>query len=203
MHTPWGDAQTIDAVGDGILDVTTASHGGIILDEKSTAAMPACMRSASFAGPSAYEEDCDWCMPALVFEQKFRAFYEGQRRSNIDAIFTRAKDMLRNCLPEVYEAFYSVTLKPGESSKRDEQQFYERNKNNWLTIAAYGDWHASVPKGMVAVAATIGGRRRAAGPERYFLIPASEYAAYPGDPKHRFAFVIDPSRFTEIRPLNP
>jgi hypothetical protein len=153
MHTPWGRAQHTETVAQGISVVSTAGHGGILLDSARTAAMPAYMRSASFAGPSAYEEDCDWCMPALVFEGEFRAFYERQRGSNIGAIFTRAKDMLRNCLPEVFEAFYSVTLQPGESSKRDEQQFYERNKNNWLTIAAFGDWHASVPKGMVAVAA--------------------------------------------------
>jgi len=130
MHTPWGEAQTIDIIAERIFEVTTASHGGIMLDEKRRAAMLAYMRNASFAGPSAYEEDCDWCMPALVFEKEFRAFYKHKNIKEIDGIFTLVKNTLRLWHPDVCEAFFGVILKPGESAKRDKQQFNRGNTNN-------------------------------------------------------------------------
>lgn len=32
LSTPWGTAQTIETLAPGILLVTTASHGGLMLD---------------------------------------------------------------------------------------------------------------------------------------------------------------------------
>ncbi|HXW72592.1 MAG TPA: hypothetical protein VEK34_14390 [Methylocella sp.] len=76
-----------------------------MLDEKRSAAKPVFMRGASFAGPSAYEEDCDWCMPALVFEKEFRAFHERQSIKQIEDTFAGGKDALRMWHLVVYEAF--------------------------------------------------------------------------------------------------
>ena len=34
METIWGEIQTSHRLADGVVDVTTASHGGIIVDKK-------------------------------------------------------------------------------------------------------------------------------------------------------------------------
>ena len=119
--TPWGVAQHIEHVADGIDIVSTASHGGIMLDPSRVAAMPAYMSNASHAGPSAYEEDCDWCMPVLIFENEFRAYYTRTKRPDIGAVFTSAKASLRNWRPAIYEQFYGVALKPEESYSNSRQ----------------------------------------------------------------------------------
>lgn len=48
----------------------------------------------------------------------------------------------------------------------------------YVTVAAWGDWHETVPTDFVGVAATAGGLRGSAGaPVLYRLVPATEYAA--------------------------
>jgi uncharacterized protein DUF7007 len=203
--TPWGPAQHVEHVADGIDIVSTASHGGILLDPNRVAAMPAYMSNASHAGPSAYEEDCDWCMPVLIFENEFRAYYARTKHpDDIAAVFTSAKASLRNWRPAVYEQFYGVALKPEESYTRAKEQFYEENKNNWIAVAAWGDWHKDVPAGMVAAAARLGcdADKRPSKERRFFLIPASEYAPGPSDKAPRFAFVINLEKHKEIPPIS-
>jgi hypothetical protein len=130
MQTPWGIAQIIEEVAEGILGVSTASHGGIILDETRTAAMPDYMKSSTFTRtPSAYEEDCDWCMPALVFESEFREFYARTKHPDVEFIFEAAKKTLRHCHPAAYEKYYGITLLPGESQARDRDIFLTENAN--------------------------------------------------------------------------
>jgi hypothetical protein len=51
MNTPWGFAQHTERVADGIDIVSTASHGGIMLDPSRIAAMPAYMSNASACPP--------------------------------------------------------------------------------------------------------------------------------------------------------
>jgi hypothetical protein len=199
MQTPWGLAQTIKTVAPGIQLVTTSSHGGYLLDPARSAAMPAYMAGKKFTeGRSAYEEDCDWCMPALVFEPEFRAFLTKTGSPDVETVFKSAKETLRHWLPDAYEIFYGVTLQPGESRERDQQKFNIDNKANWITTAAWGDWKNGVPKGMVGVCTRLGGRSSAnSSAERYFLVPADEYrgGALP------FGFVIDPDRHAESPPL--
>jgi hypothetical protein len=198
MQTPWGIAQTIEEIAKGIINVSTASHDGIILTETRIAAMPDYMKNSTFTrNPSAYEEDCDWCMPVLVFEKEFREYYARTRRSNIEFIFDTAKATLRNNQPAAYEKYYGVTLLPGESHARDREAFLAENANKWIVAAAFGDWHADVPKDMVGVCA----RRpeqtnQNTAPARYFLIPASEYETLAAQ-----GFVIDLARHKEVPPL--
>lgn len=199
IETPWGKAQTIDRVTDGILIVSTASHGGILLTPERLATMPNDMRRPLYLERYApFEEDCDWCMPVLVFEAEFRAFYTKEGIKMADEIFSAAKQTLKHWHPDIYEAFYSVTLGPGESRQRDEQIFYAKNKNSWLTVAASGDWKDHVPKGMIEVRARLGGfMNKDTSRDRFFLVPEPTYTAH-RDP---FAFKIDPDRYQEISRL--
>jgi hypothetical protein len=78
MRTPWGQSQTQHKVADGITEVTTAGHGGTIVSEdrqKVIQAMfpkvvPFAHRGTGFGGGQGYyEEDCDWCIPVLVWPE--------------------------------------------------------------------------------------------------------------------------------------
>jgi hypothetical protein len=76
-NTPWGAADHVDTIAEGITHVTTPSHGGIHLSPDRNALVPEYMkRDGAFASQRRagwYEEDCDWCIPAIIFEHEFRA----------------------------------------------------------------------------------------------------------------------------------
>jgi hypothetical protein len=70
--TPWGPAQTIKEIADGITECSTASHGGILISAERHAAMPECLRCLKpWAGTLAYEEDFDWALVVLAFPACF------------------------------------------------------------------------------------------------------------------------------------
>ena len=74
MNTPWGLSQTTERVGEGIVCVITASHGGYVLNAEQNAKIPYAWRKASFNENGLrgfYEEDCDWSMVALTFPEYF------------------------------------------------------------------------------------------------------------------------------------
>jgi hypothetical protein len=87
----------------------------------------------------------------------------------------------------MYEKFFSVELEPGQSHSKDERMFYEANKDNWLAVAAYGDWHEKVPAGKVGVIATKGLDYTRNRLERLFLVDSERYQA------RRFSYVIAPN----------
>lgn len=79
VSTPWGLADTVRFVAPGIVEVTTPSHGGIIVDDRVWLslldAVPA-LADGLFAGPRCFEEDCDAALlvllrPALFPDYRF------------------------------------------------------------------------------------------------------------------------------------
>ena len=58
--TPWGTAQTVDRLADGIVSVTTAGHGGVHLSPARLREM----RESERTRDGWYEEDCE---AAFVF----------------------------------------------------------------------------------------------------------------------------------------
>ncbi len=175
MKTPWGTSQNVEILAAGILSVSTASHGGIKLDRKNNAMVPAYMRRAG----GWYEEDCDWAICALVFPGAFP--------EQLDA----AKDTLKNWDPDAYEQFFGITLLEGESRTKDEQTFQERNKDKYLVLAC-----TAVGNGMVEVFAGRGGRLsngQYPADTAYFLVPGIEY-----NNQNPSRFVINEARYQRI-----
>ena len=58
MHTPWGPPQDIEELAEGVLRVSTASHGGLKLSRERWAEIPAEVRDGMFT-PTFAEEDCE------------------------------------------------------------------------------------------------------------------------------------------------
>jgi hypothetical protein len=76
MGTPWGRADYMEPVADGIMLVMTPRHGGFHLSPERNAQVPKRWRAASFNGlawQGWYEEDCDWCIVVLTFPEEFDA----------------------------------------------------------------------------------------------------------------------------------
>jgi hypothetical protein len=66
--------QTVHEVAPGIVQVSTAGHGGYWLSPERRADMPAQYRDIrTFAGGPWYEEDCDWSLVVLSFPEHFDA----------------------------------------------------------------------------------------------------------------------------------
>lgn len=181
-NTPWGPPQSMEKLDDDIFSVSTAGHGGIFVDRERNLKIPDYMRIAS----GWYEEDVDWSIVATAFPRLFSA---DQR--------TLAKDILRNWRPEIYEWHYREELEPGQSRVKDEAMFRRENRNEYIGLAAWGDWHKNVPSGMVVVFAGRGGRTpKGQYPKdtAYFIVPKEEY----GERGH-FGFVVDPERHRKIK----
>lgn len=189
-RTPWGSAQFVKDIAEGIQVVNTAGHGGIKLDRKRQSEMPKVLRREG----GWYEEDCEWALVAVGLPQHFDA-------KTIES----AHKTVRNWFPEAFEAHFGCVILPGHSTVKDERAFYEAHKNDWIVTCAFGDWKENVPKGMVGVIATQGGLREGSNcpndptivpgpvPERLFLVPETEY-----DKRSRFGFIIDLNRHKEF-----
>ena len=67
--SPWGRIQTADRVADGIVIITTASHGGVWLSRERFEAMPKHLRSSD----GWYEEDCEAVFALNEFRQELDA----------------------------------------------------------------------------------------------------------------------------------
>lgn len=172
--SPWGRIDHTDNLADGIVQVGTPSHGGIHLAAALNAAMPEVFRSRD----GWYEEDCEWALVALIYPHAFDAKSQESAHKTV-----------KNWMPDEYEAWSGVTLKPGESRKKDERTFLQAHANDWIAGSAYGSWHESVPKGWVGVSA----HRPSSPPDekRHFLVPMEEYDA-PKDQSAVGFFVCDP-----------
>lgn len=96
MQTPWGTADTIETLAEGITSVTTPSHGGIILSTERQAELPADIKN--FLGSMEnWEEDCDWAVPYYHFRDAIAAYGNAQHHDrNVEA----ALSTLKLCHPE-------------------------------------------------------------------------------------------------------
>ena len=74
IHTPWGVAQTVTQVADGIVFYETASHGGYHVAADLLPAIDPRGRAyaAKWSGSEQwFEEDCAWSAIAIAFPVLF------------------------------------------------------------------------------------------------------------------------------------
>lgn len=64
--SPWGPAQTVEALGPDAASVTTASHGGLRLSATALARLPETICETAHSSGGWFEEDCDWALPYLA-----------------------------------------------------------------------------------------------------------------------------------------
>ena len=195
--SPWGAIQDVSTILPGMWWVSTASHGGIKLSLERQQQIPEYLRtgkrSVPDTGKSWYEEDCEWAIPYAVFEAELKKAGRGiNAKLWSDEMH---KKTLRTWYPDLYEKFYGVTLKPGESFLRDEEVFYKEHADDWIVVCAWGDWYKDTPRGYVRVAARKGGRHGATDEteERLFYVKEETYRS-----RGKLSHVIDLDTDLEI-----
>ena len=182
--TPWGPSQGKTVLSLGIIQYSTAGHGGIHVCPSLNAQIHEAWREEN----GWYEEDCDWAVVAYHFPGAFKF-----------AEVTSAIITLKNWQPHQYTKVTGQPVSLEESHTLLEEAFRAANINNMVCVSAVGDWHKGVPPGMVGVTACIGGRNEHGhygGPLRYFLVPAADYAGRGMQP-----LVVDPAKHQEAEKL--
>ena len=169
-HTPWGPSQGATVHADGVVFHSTASHGGFHLSPERNAKVHPMLRTAN----AWYEEDCHWAAVAHAFPELFTDFEMASAESTI-----------RNWYPEAWEAI--KVLEPGQSSTKDEREFYRRHADDWIVTSAIRSDHEP---GSTEVVATLGGDRAGTRAARRYLVSSEEYGTSGG----RFGFIIDETR---------
>ena len=199
-YSPWGQADHTDPIARGLAWVSTPGHGGVRVSRGRQEKIPIYMQGYAIRTGDYfwYEEDIDWCIPALIFPAEFWAHKLRQchaQHTNAEETIARlrqleeeAKSTLLNWRPGSYELFFDVEIQPGESRERDEEVFRASTQDEFVTICASGDWKEGVPKGMVEVVA----RKASSREERVFLVPHDEYTA-----PRPHTFVVDETRHQE------
>jgi hypothetical protein len=177
-RSPWGKVDNVETILPGDMwFVSTPSHGGIKLSRRYQGRVPEMMRRRG----AWYEEDVDWSIPGVIFADAF---------SPKDA--ESAASTMKNWLPDEYRELTGIEVAAGESHRMRERQAKARHRNDWVAVAAFGDWHEDVPPGKVGVVATVGGRRDSGYPERYFLVDENRYKTGP------IGYVIDEAKDIEV-----
>lgn len=113
MFTPWGESQSEYMVAKGITEVSTASHGGILLSPERREVLDKCFPDfTSFAGGNWFEEDCDWAFPVAVFPELFTEFRIYCSVKSIITAYAKKKadhekDLRENCerAVNIHDAF--------------------------------------------------------------------------------------------------
>ncbi len=72
-ETIWGAPQTVNVIAPGIVEFTTASHGGIWLSPERNAQVTMELKEKTLNGKQGwYEEDCDASVVREVFKDVFK-----------------------------------------------------------------------------------------------------------------------------------
>lgn len=148
MNTPWGSSQHQKKLQEGVYEVSTAGHGGIMVDAKIAIDIltPQARAHGMKHGPwLCYEEDCQWAIPAyeLNIGDKNEAW---KTISAWDADYLIERGIEPE--PKMYARYNEMKM---ESKMRSE-------KHPDLIISASGDWKEGVPKGGVEVITADGSR---------------------------------------------
>lgn len=189
QHTPWGAPHSRRIVVDGIVRYTTASHGGYWVSPERVASMPQGLRPTKHLdsdGGAWFEEDQEWAIVELAFPQHF-----GSQNQE------PARRLLKDWMPEIWEAWTGETLTPETSYTRRREAFFKKHQDAQVVTAAFGSWHKLVPKGKVGVVAMTGGRPpqgKLTAPESYWLVDENEYGDALRNPGNMGHFVVDPTR---------
>ena len=90
MQTPWGTSDHQQKIAEGIVEYSTPSHGGIRLSPERQAQLPSGVKS--FNSLEWWEEDCDWCVPYIVFKDDIQKYGKAYKFiENLSTAYETAK----------------------------------------------------------------------------------------------------------------
>lgn len=214
----WPEVQRQKKYADGAFWFSCAGHGGtVVLLDRFSESAKAILREAGLvtkvvedgSGRLYYsreykldgyegvevavgEEDCDWAV-LFVADPRLSAGYEADGKKNgwLPAdydIHAQAVSSAKSWNPDEYTALTGEAVEVEDSYALRKLAFKKAHENDYVTRAAYGEWHNAVPEGKVGVYAV----RETDGDEAYFLVDKDEYA------KRNGSFVVDTERHARV-----
>ena len=147
MNTPWGKADHICKLAEGVYSVGTPSHGGLMV-RKEVAGRDltdaAYRRGDPFGDFMAYEEDCDFCIPMferedwlLTWNQMEGGTTTTKRLFHSLSAWNADYLLARGLQPE--PEGYAYWLKMVEDKRRRAAGDAD------LIVAAWGEWYTKQP----------------------------------------------------------
>lgn len=189
-HTPWGVADYVVQVADGITSANTPGHGGIKLSaERQRAVHPALRVKGGW-----YEEDCDEAIVSFTFPEDTRPTVAKGYSSDVplEEHIASTDVRVRNYYPDGWEAATGKTLQPGESRTRDENNWLAAHADDYIVSSANGD---PDDPNLVLVTAV----RRGDEPDtQKFRIPLDEYKNKEKEPGQSYRFAVDPNKYAAL-----
>ncbi|MFE6966744.1 DUF7007 domain-containing protein [Agromyces sp. NPDC057679] len=183
--TPYGKAQNVEHVADGIAFASTAGHGAYKLSRERMAAIPAAFRM----GSSWFEEDVEWRVVAAYHPDAFPTMDPAD-----------SEQQLKDWYPDQWEKANGRELLMGESRKKDEQLWAEAHKDD--LVATYRIADPDNDGYVLAPAYHPTEEYDQYGPR--FRINADEFRQLRregGEPGQSLRLVIDPSRHEQVAPV--
>ncbi len=95
--SPWGQAQSVTEIADGILSYSTSTHGGYRLSARRNASVPVVLKKATcgeLGMTGWYEEDCDWAIVVYTFPECFGRRQHSQALKSLKVHHKEAWDKL-------------------------------------------------------------------------------------------------------------
>jgi hypothetical protein len=143
MYSPWGTVQTQRKIAEGIISVSTASHGGILISlEREKEFYKIFPNAQLFTNSAAFEEDCDWCLAALAWPEYF---------SDQDLYFAKeTAEMENGCGHEEIDWPKYWNTEKGNAALVRINAFMEAHKNKWRRGSLCSDkkgWNVSFTRG--------------------------------------------------------
>ena len=181
-RTPWGEAQQVENVADGIAIVHTAGHGGIKLSPERNRMVPSPLRRSS----GWYEEDCEGQIACMVFPDEL-AYGEGPEYTK-----QSAEKSVKQWFPDEWEQATGIPVTAAESRIVAEREWQELHAGQPIAVSmsrsdAHPDWMR------------IGARVGDEGELVDYLVPREEYKA--SDSK--LGFAVDLARHPQLPPREP
>ncbi|RNJ62816.1 MAG: hypothetical protein EDM03_09255 [Porphyrobacter sp. IPPAS B-1204] len=176
----WGAPQTATQILPGVWEIQTSGHGGMLLSDQRQSAMPKALR---LDGPS-YEEDVDWALVVLAFDDEFMAL----PTKGFDLLVDNARASVKAWHPDRYSAYTGEPVEPKDSDVLRRRQAVRAQIGNYVVVSASGDWAGWVPEGKVGVVA-----------RRVVRADAMGHAIFQGDPIHG---LIERVNYDSSRPVN-
>jgi hypothetical protein len=185
QRSPWGMVQTIFEITPWLHTFDTSSHGGMKLDRKHNELIPEYARRKG----GWYEEDCEWAIVYCCLENEIRKEMVGFHKEVFEKNLEAAKKTLANWYPDIYEQFYEVLLKEGESSKKDQMLWNIRNKDNYKLYCAIG---------MINNVKVLLQKDRGDSEEHWFMIGKDLYESR----RTKFGWSFTPEEITHFRRIS-
>lgn len=113
MRTPWGAADAVEVLGEGVGVVFTPSHGGVKLDAKRNKLIPVPLRREG----GWYEEDCEAYFPMYVMPELFVS----DKRPDPAQVKADAKGGILRWYPEEFAAAYPDDVPPDPAPRTDDE----------------------------------------------------------------------------------